>query len=1088
MMLANMGSFLYRRRIIALCVSLILVIGVVSYGLGVFGFLNARNAGVDNSESAQAMQLNQTKFGNTSTDVVLLLRSNSLKVTDTTFMQAATALLSTLKNRPEVASLTSYYGTQSLNFVSRDEHETFVQIRLKGQAQDFFTKKREYTSLKPFITSQTLEVLTGGSIPASIASSQQASNDLQQAEIFTLPVLVVLLLLVFGGVVATVLPLLIGIVAIMGAFALLRVFANVTAVSPFAINVVTMLGLGVAIDYVLFMLTRFREELSYNEQDVRGALERTMATAGRTVIFSALTVSTSLLGLLLFPLSTLRSLGLGAISVILVVMFVALTILPVLLALLGRRVNALPLRRIAKSRRTPGATAPGAIHEGGRQGVWYRLSEVVMRWPIPVTLFVLIILVTLVIPFLHIKLATTDINILPANQEARVVSSRLSQDFAHQGNAQLTIIIQTPGNALSPDSLTSLDRYVRSVQALSGVVQVQSLVTVSPDLDLPSYQRLYANPGLDRQVDQAATKLANGNFSQMTVAIGPANHTSEATNLVKQIRALHTSGGLTASVDGITPEEIDLLASIETTLPSVLLVIIASTFVLLFLMTGSLVMPLKAIFLNMLSLSATFGGLVWIFQDGHLQNLLHFELFGSIEAVQPVVIFAIAFGLSMDYEVFVLSRIKEYFDKTGNNRRAVSLGIQSTGWLVTSAALLLAVVLLGFGAAKTISVQEVGIGLALAVIMDATLIRTLLLPATMRLLGTFNWWAPAPLRWLWQYIGLKETAPTPALSPVFQVQANSDEHVADPLQSTGSAPVQPRPLEISIANDHEKGTSQWSGSKSFSKVLLLPVKQIVVFSEEGHLAGRPHIISTLSANSEQVMGPEILLWSYPNNDIVDGTLLQVESHQFCVLKCAGTILNVYEAGRYIVEPPKLLLLDSMQVGSNGSSIPCQYEALYINRKNLVVKVTGTALSREVAEVAYSVDYSLHVATREDAVKLIEHIPYRGHTLSTQALNAYTGLAIEQAVNQIMQATPLLHMLEKRKELSQLVYRQLQQLLLSYGITLDEVNVLVTPRDEHIKALLSLRAFGLSKAEAMRYYTVLMEKNRLYSDSGIDSQG
>jgi RND superfamily putative drug exporter len=448
-----------------------------------------------------------------------------------------------------------------------------------------------------------------------------------------------------------------------------------------------------------------------------------------------------------------------------------------------------------------------------------------MRWPVPVTLVVLIILFVLGIPFLHIKLATTDINVLPANQEARVVSQKLSQDFAHQGNAQLYIFVQTRGNALTPDNLASLDRYVKSIQALPGVVAVQSLVTVSPDLKLADYQQLYAHPGLNPQITQVAATQANGNVSQMAVSLQSADHTSEATTLVKQIRALHAPGGLTALVDGTTPEEIDLLAGIETTLPTALLVIIASIFALLFLMTGSLIVPLKAIILNTISLSATFGGLVWIFQDGHFQNLLNFELLGSIDASQPVLIFAIAFGLSMDYEVFILSRIKEVFDETGNNRLAVSSGIQRTGWLVTSAALLLAVVLGGFAAATTISIQEIGIGLATAVIVDATLIRMLLLPATMRMLGTFNWWAPAPLRWLWQHIGLRETAPTPAFSPAFQVQAGkngSGEHL---------------PLQVPVASGHETSASQQSGTKRLSKVLLLPVgseKQAKALGQEVH--------------------------------------------------------------------------------------------------------------------------------------------------------------------------------------------------------------------------------------------------------------
>jgi RND superfamily putative drug exporter len=256
---------------------------------------------------------------------------------------------------------------------------------------------------------------------------------------------------------------------------------------------------------------------------------------------------------------------------------------------------------------------------------------------------------------------------------------------------------------------------------------------------------------------QAAAQLANGNATKVVVALQPADRSTAAITIVNEIRAIHAPGGLVPLVDGTTPEQMDLLASLGATLPYAFLVIIAAVFILLFLMTGSLVMPLKAIILNILSLSATFGGLVWIFQDGHLQSLLNFQLLGSIDATQPVLIFAIAFGLSMDYEVFLLSRIKERFDQTGNNRLAVSSGLQQTGWLITSAALLLAIVLGAFGTAKIIFIQEIGVGLAIAVIMDATLIRMLLVPATMRLLGNLNWWAPGPLRRLWRRIGFSET-------------------------------------------------------------------------------------------------------------------------------------------------------------------------------------------------------------------------------------------------------------------------------------------------------------------------------------------
>ncbi len=750
-MLAKLGGTLYRTRWIVLFAALVIVAGAAIFGTGLFGSLKSGGFADPASESSKAQNLLDTKLGGSTADIIILMSNDSMKATDPAFMAAATQLLATLKARPEVASITSYYTTHSASFLSRDGHETFAVVQLA--AKDEATKEKDYKTIQPLITSSTLETKVGGNVAVSIAINQQVSADLEHAEMITFPILALLLLIVFGGLVAAGLPLLIGGIAILGAFAILRVIASLTDVSVYAVNVVTMLGLGLAIDYALFIVTRFREELGSGTGDVKGALERTMATAGRTIIFSGLAVSTSLLGLMLFPEMFLRSISMGAIAATLVALLAALTILPAILALLGRRVNALSIQRLF--RRNTSSQRQAASTE--TQGAWYRIAEMVMRRPVVVGLAVLAILVTLGLPFLRVSFSTPDVKVLPSNQEARIVSDRLTQDFAQQGDSQLVIAIRTPGDALSPTNLASLDTYVDAIKAIPGVLSVDSLVTVNPSLSLPDYQQLYAHPGANPQVAALATQLANGDTTKITVAMQPADHSAAAEDIVRQIRAVHAPGGLVPLVDGITAYQLDLLASLGATLPYALLVMVVAVSLLLFLMTGSLLMPLKAIVLNILSLSATFGALVWIFQDGNLQNLLGFQSTGSIDATQPILIFAIAFGLSMDYEVFLLSRIKERFDETGDNRAAVSSGLQRTGWLITSAALLMAVVFGAFGASKIILIQELGIGLAIAVIIDATLVRMLLVPATMRLLGKWNWWAPAPLKAIWRRVGLSES-------------------------------------------------------------------------------------------------------------------------------------------------------------------------------------------------------------------------------------------------------------------------------------------------------------------------------------------
>ncbi len=771
-MLRKLGAAFYRARWLVLVTSLIVVVGMALYGFGLFGSLKSGGFTDPSSESTRAQALLDSKLGGATADVIVLMSSNTLNANDPAFANAAKSVLATLQARPEVRSVNSYYSTHSTQFISRDGHETFAVVQLA--AQDESTKEHDFKTIQPLIASPTLHVTTGGNVAFNVAMNKQIGADLERAETITFPIVALLLLIVFGGLVAASLPLLIGGVAILGAFALLHILASITDVSVFSVNVVTMLGLGLAIDYSLFVITRFREELASNAGDVRAALERTMSTAGRTILFSGLTVSTSLLALLLFPQVFLRSMGMGAIAATLVALVASLTLLPAMLALLGNRINALSVQRLLRRNRT--TRRERGTGESG--GFWYRLSETVMRRPVIIALAVLAILVTLGLPFLRVSFSTPDVKLLPANQDARIVSERLTQDFAQQGNAQLEIAVTTHGEVLSSSNLANLDGYVQSIERIPGVAGVESLVSVSPSLTLTDYQQAYAHLDTNPQFAALAGQLANGDVTKIVVALQPADQTSAAGNIVRQMRAIQAPGGMTALVDGVTAYQLDLLASLGETLPKALLVMAIAVFVLLFLMTGSLLMPLKAILLNILSLSATFGGLVWIFQDGHLQNLLNFQSSGSIDATQPVLIFAIAFGLSMDYEVFLLSRIKERFDELGDNRAAISSGLQRTGWLITSAALLLAVVLGAFGSSKIIFLQEIGIGLAIAVIIDATLVRMLLVPATMRLLGKWNWWAPAPLRAIWRRVGLGETTHQNAMHPADTVAALPEQETA----------------------------------------------------------------------------------------------------------------------------------------------------------------------------------------------------------------------------------------------------------------------------------------------------------------------
>ncbi|GCE15659.1 MMPL family transporter [Tengunoibacter tsumagoiensis] len=744
-MLKGLGGLLHRFRWSVLALTIVITVLAAYYGIGVFDTLKGASINDPGSEAIQAGKLIGSKLSSSSTDVVVLLSSPTLQASDDAFKQAVDDLQQKLQARSEVDSVTSYYTDKSAGMLSRDQHEILMLVNLSS---DGAGKMGNYKNIAPLFTSPTLTVNTGGTIVSDIQFNDQTGADLQYAELVTLPIIALLLFLIFGGVIAALLPLIIGIFAIIGSFAILRLLSNFMEISSFAVDVVAFMGLGLAIDYSLFIVTRFREELLLNENDVRIALHLTLASAGRTVLFSGLTVGTSLICLLIFPEVLLRSIGLAAISSALVAMLASLLVLPALLAIFGLRINALSLNKVLRRR-------PKSVVQD--HGAWYTLAKFVMRFSIPVTLVIVAFVLFLGTPFLHATFSSPDERSLPEGRSARVVQEHLKKNFVGQGVAEMDIAITTSGDVLSADNLALLQTYVARLQATPHVTSVLSLTSVDPRLTLKDYQQLYAHPESSPELAKVAKQLANGNVTEVIVTTDAVGHSDQAHALVGTIRDVAVPSGITRLIGGTNAVEADLFKNIEATIPWALSVMAIAILILLFLLTGSIIMPIKAIILNTLSLSATFGVLVWGFQDGNLQKLLHFQSIGSLDSTQTILIFALAFGLSMDYEVFLLSRIREQFDLTHSNREAVALGLQRTGGLITSAAILLAVVIGAFATSKIIFIQEIGVGVALAVLMDATLIRSLLVPAMMSLLGSANWWAPRPLRALWSVIGLRES-------------------------------------------------------------------------------------------------------------------------------------------------------------------------------------------------------------------------------------------------------------------------------------------------------------------------------------------
>jgi trehalose monomycolate/heme transporter len=729
-MFESWGHVVYRRRRLVLVLAVIVVAFAAAWGTGVFSRLQSSGGFTpSDSQSQQASNVAQAAFGRDAGDVVVLYSSPDQTVRSPGFRAAVTGTLAALPHS-EVLSYETYWSTGSPQFISTSGRETYAVLELAGPTDD--ARQASYDAIKNELGAPGLRTQVGGPVPTYEAISKEVTSDIGRAEGFSLPALLIVMLVIFGSLAAASLPLAIGGIAILGSFTALRLLTLATPVSIYSINITTILGLGLAIDYGLFMVSRFREEL-HRQPTVQDAVARTVATAGRTVAVSGITVALALASLMLFPETFLRSMGYGGVATVLVDMIAALTVLPALLALLGPRVNALRIRRTV--RRPP-------VAEG--QGAWYRLASSVMRRPVLYAVPIVIVLLALGSPFLRVTWGGTDATVLPAGAPARVVTEALNRDFPDNPTAPIESVVQFSGPvAGSPTRSAQLAAYVGRLGRVAGITGAQ-------------------------------VTGVRGDVARVDMRYGPAPYSPQARAIVEQVRDVPPPAGAQVYVGGQTAQLVDELSSLGQTLPWMGLAVAASTFVLLFLAFGSVVLPVKAIVMNVLSLTAMYGVVVWIFQEGHLSGLLQFTPNGTIEPTMPILMFAIMFGLSMDYEVFLLSRVRERYDLTGDNTAAVASGLQRTGGLITSLALLLIIVVGAFSASGITFIKLLGVGMIVALIVDASVVRVLLVPAVMRLLGPANWWAPRPLRRLYARYGLRETGTVPAdASPATQISASA---------------------------------------------------------------------------------------------------------------------------------------------------------------------------------------------------------------------------------------------------------------------------------------------------------------------------
>jgi uncharacterized membrane protein YdfJ with MMPL/SSD domain len=680
-------------------VAVLLAIAAGAYGAGVADRLDPYGADDPATESVKARERLQDA-GYRETGVVVLV--NHVDVRSAAGRARVEALAKRIGADRDVAGVASFYTTGSRDFVSRDRTSTYLAVRLSP------TDDREIQDAGERI-STALEhepgVLVGGEAVAQQQANHQVEKDLRRAELYAFPILFLLSLLFFRGLVAAALPLVVGGLTIVSTMVMLSVASELGSISIFALNLVVGLGLGLAIDYSLFIVSRYREEMAKTGPGL-DAMRRTMATAGRTVLFSALTVAGAIASLLVFPQRFLYSMGVGGSLVALIAAAVALSVLPAILAVLGARVNALSpafLRGRAERDARP-----------AEEGFWYRLSRLVMRIPGRIAIASAALLIALGIPFFNMQSTTVDAQVLPQSASANRVDEALRADFPPFRDSPIQLSVT--GGSADAESLA------RDTARLPGVAQVRPPVRLEGD---------------DYVVEVVSSNQPLSGASQ---------------DLVASLRRVEGH----AQTTGVTAGFVDLKDSLADHLPLMLAIVVAVTLVVLFLFTGSVVLPAKQILMNLLGLSAVFGILVLIFQDGRLESLLGYTSEGALDATQPLFLFVVAFGLSTDYGVFLLSRIKEARDGGASNAEAVAIGLERVGRITTAAALLFAVAIGAFVTSEMIFIKELGLGTALAVLIDATIIRALLVPSLMEMLGKWNWWAPKPLRRIHARLGVSE--------------------------------------------------------------------------------------------------------------------------------------------------------------------------------------------------------------------------------------------------------------------------------------------------------------------------------------------
>ncbi len=757
---AAVGRFDYRFRRILPVIGLALMIGVNVWATVAGGSLIQGGWVIAGSEEQRAAALIADRFGSDATLMLVVYEDPKGHADSAEFQATVVSSLARVAKDPVVSSVQTYGATHSPALLSSDGTTTLAVVTLSNAVESAVD---DAGRLADEVTRPaSVQLWVTGVAQVYHEFNAKIESDLFTAEAISLPIALLILLAVFGTLVGAALPLVIAGFAMPTAFAAIKLLAAVTDMSIFVTNIATMIGLALAIDYSLFMVSRFREELRHH--DVEIALERMMGSVGRAVAVSGIAVAVGLSSLVVFDAAALRSMGLGGILTVVSTLFFGLTVLPALLALLGPRVNRLrvPLPRFLSLIEDD----PEAADRRQGRGVWAWIAARVMRRPILVAIPVLAVLLVAGSPFLGIQLSTgQNLSDLPAIP-SRIGFEVLAEKFPGGESDPITAVVTWPDQqfdgALPADRQAELAAYEGRIRSLGLVTQVQSVLTPPPGVDATTYATLLALPP-DQRPQASGSGLADyiaGWLARDTVKVrvfsSAVPDSDQGRALVAKVRDVAAPPGARVLTGGLPSRSADFMASFDASVPIAVLIVVLVTGGVLFLTFGSIFLPVKAVLMSLISVSASFGALVWIFQQGHLSGLLGFDTSGTIGAWQPIIMFAILFGLSMDYEVLLISRIRERYLATHNNTRAVAEGIGLTGGIITGAALIMVAVFAAFGMSSITSIKSLGITMSLAVLIDATIVRGLLVPAFMRVMGRINWWAPAWVQRAVSRLGLYE--------------------------------------------------------------------------------------------------------------------------------------------------------------------------------------------------------------------------------------------------------------------------------------------------------------------------------------------